>query len=169
MAVLKEAIDKVGRFDEQLGPGEEIELGCRIEKAGYRIDFAPKASVWHNRNMSFRVFLRKIYRIGYIRVVLARRHKGLLQVGHMLPCIGLLTLLFLIILSILFSDASAALIFTLGVYSLVLIASGIQAVFKVRDIRALFVVPVLIPLHHACHGIGYLVAGIKHLLGFKDF
>jgi hypothetical protein len=53
-------------------------------------------------------------------------------------------------------------------YLLILLVSGIQALFRIKDIRALFIIPLLIPLHHSAHGIGFLIAGIKHLLGFKN-
>lgn len=168
MAVLREAIDKVGGFDEHLGPGEEIELGYRIEKAGYQIKFAPKAFVWHKRKITLKAFLQKMFKIGYTRVVLALKHKGLLRIGHMIPFIGILTVFSLLILSSIFPDALKALICMLSGYLLILLVSGVQAVFRIKDIRALFIIPLLIPLHHSAHGIGFLVAGTKHLLGFKN-
>lgn len=168
MAVLREAIGKVGGFDERLGPGEEIELGYRIERAGYQIKFVPKAFVWHKRKTALKAFLQKMFKIGYARVVLARKHRGLLQIGHTIPFIGILTVFSLIILSLIFPNALKVLIFMMGGYLLIILVSGVQALFRIKDIRALFIIPLLIALHHSTHGIGFLIAGIKHLLGFKD-
>jgi len=168
MAVLREAIDKVGGFDELLGPGEEIELGYRIEKVSYQIKYARKAFVWHKRRGTLKAFLQKMFRIGYTRVVLARKHRGLLQIGHMIPFIGVLTVFSLLILSLIFPNALKVLLFMVSGYLLILLVSGVQALFRIKDIRALFIIPLLIPLHHSTHGIGFLIAGIKHLLGFKN-
>lgn len=167
MAVLREAIDKVGGFDEHLGPGEEIELGYRIEKEGYQIRFAPRAFVWHKRKTTLKAFLQKMFKIGYTRVVLARKHRGLLQIGHMIPFIGILIAFSLITLSLISPNALKVLLFMASGYLLILLASGVQALFRMKDIRALFIIPLLIPLHHSTHGIGFLVAGVKHILGFR--
>jgi len=168
MAVLREAIDKVGGFDELLGPGEEIELGYRIEKAGYQIKYAPRAFVWHKRRASLKPFLQKVFKIGYTRVVLARKHRGLLQIGHMIPFICVLTALSLLVLSSIFPNAMKILLFTVSGYLVILLFSGFQALYRIKDIRALFIIPLLILLHHLIHGTGFLIAGIKHLLGFKN-
>ena len=168
MAVLREAVDCVGEFDEHLVPGEEIEFGYRIEKAGYKIRFVPGAFVWHKRRTSLRALLQKMFKIGYTRVVLARKHRGLLQIGHMIPLFGILTVFSLLILSLIFPYAFKVLIIILSIYLLTLLISGFQAFFRIKDIRVLFLIPLLLSLHHLTHGLGFLIAGIKHLLGFKN-
>lgn len=168
MAVRKEAIGKAGLFDELLGPGEEIELGYRIEKAGYQIRFAPKAFVWHKRRITLKAFLKKMFKIGYTRVVLARRHRGLLQIGHMVPFIGVMMVFSLLTLSLISSTALKILLLITSGYLLILLASGFQAFFRIKDLRAWFIVPSLLFLHHSTHGIGFFVAVIKHFLGFKN-
>ncbi|MGH7814393.1 MAG: glycosyltransferase family 2 protein [Candidatus Binataceae bacterium] len=52
MAFRAEAIEKVGRFDERLGPGaggheEETEMSARLRRFGYKIGYAPRALVYH--------------------------------------------------------------------------------------------------------------------------
>jgi glucosyl-dolichyl phosphate glucuronosyltransferase len=52
MAFRAEAIGRVGPFDERLGPGaggheEETEMSQRLQRAGFRIGYAPKALVYH--------------------------------------------------------------------------------------------------------------------------
>jgi len=52
MAFRRAALDRVGRFDERLGPGaagheEETEISARIRGAGLKIGYAPLAVVYH--------------------------------------------------------------------------------------------------------------------------
>ncbi|MFZ0889408.1 MAG: glycosyltransferase [Candidatus Binataceae bacterium] len=52
MAFRRSALDKVGLFDERLGPGaagheEETEMSARLRRAGLRIGYAPGAIVYH--------------------------------------------------------------------------------------------------------------------------
>ncbi len=52
MAFRREVFDRLGPFDERLGPGaagheEETEMSRRMVRAGYRIGYAPGALAWH--------------------------------------------------------------------------------------------------------------------------
>jgi GT2 family glycosyltransferase len=53
MAFRRDALIRVGPFDERLGPGaagheEETEISARLRKAGFRIGYAPAAVVYHD-------------------------------------------------------------------------------------------------------------------------
>jgi GT2 family glycosyltransferase len=165
LAILRRVILEVGGFDESLGGGDDIELGYRIEKAGYLITFADKAFVWHKRRANLRAYLRKIYGIGYTRVVLGRKHCGLIQIGHMVPFIGLLTTISLGALSFISARALKVLTLFLGGYLLIVLAAAVQSLFRIRDLRAVLVMPFLVTIHHAAHAVGYLVAALHRLFG----
>jgi GT2 family glycosyltransferase len=52
MAIKREVFDRVGLFDERLGPGrsgmsEDVEFAQRMLSAGKRIGYAPSAAVYH--------------------------------------------------------------------------------------------------------------------------
>lgn len=52
MAFRAAALERVGLFDERLGPGaagheEETEISARLRRAGFRIGYAPRAIVYH--------------------------------------------------------------------------------------------------------------------------
>lgn len=167
MAILRRAIHEVGGFDESFDTGEDIELGYRIEKAGYQITWAEKAFVWHKRRDNLRAYLRKIYGIGYARVVLGRKHGDLHQIGHMIPFLGVLTTISLGILSFFSSIMVRVMTVFIGGYLLIALAAGVQSLFRIQDLRALFVIPFLLAIHHTAHGVGYLVAASQWLFGFE--
>lgn len=64
MALYRGVIERVGFFDERLGPGarypsaEDNDLGFRLLEAGYRIIYAPEAVLYHRAWRSDRDYLR---------------------------------------------------------------------------------------------------------------
>lgn len=167
MAIRRDVLAQVGLFDEDLFPGEEIELAYRVEKAGCPISFAPDAYVWHKRRANLREHLRKIYAIGHGRVALARKHSGLFQMGHMIPFFGVVAVLVLAGLSFFFGEALHVLTFLVCGYAAILLIGGLQALFRIEDIRALLIIPPMIALQHSTHGVGFLVGVIQWAMGSR--
>ena len=78
MAFHAEALAKVGRFDERLGPGacgheEETEMSSRLRRAGLKIGYSPKAIVYHEVDPS------RAERERFIRIA---RERGRCRVIH---------------------------------------------------------------------------------------
>jgi len=63
-----------GGFSEDLWPGEDVELDCRLKKKGYKIIFNPKAMVYHYRVGNLKAFSRMMYRYGLCHGFLFRRY-----------------------------------------------------------------------------------------------
>jgi GT2 family glycosyltransferase len=84
MAFRRSVIERVGSFDERLGPGaagheEETEMSQRIRRAGLRIGYAPDAVVYHEvdpERASRERFIRVARERGYCRT-LHERHTRL--------------------------------------------------------------------------------------------
>lgn len=67
--IRREVLEKVGGFDERLGPGasgtsEDVELARRIQHAGYRIGYMRDATVYHdvNRARLTETYFKQIHR-----------------------------------------------------------------------------------------------------------
>jgi GT2 family glycosyltransferase len=77
MAFRTSALKVVGRFDERLGPGaagheEETEMSQRLRRAGFRIGYAPAATVYHDvdpARASRERFMRIARERGYCRTL----------------------------------------------------------------------------------------------------
>lgn len=165
MALTRKVIERVGLFDENLGPGEEVELGHRASLAGFIIAYVPDAPVIHDRRLTLPGLLRKTFTIGLFRTVLARMHPGLVQPGHMIPFLTLFGLILLSIVNMFWSQGTPLLLAGLSAYVLFLLAGGLNALLELRDLRALILVPPLLCAHHAAHGLGYGWGMICWLLG----
>ncbi|HLG30508.1 MAG TPA: glycosyltransferase, partial [Candidatus Brocadiales bacterium] len=156
MAIRRDVLDSVGTFIEGFAPGEEIELGLRIEKAGYKLCYAPDAYVWHKRRGNLGKFTRQIFSRGRSRMELARISKDLLEISHIIPAIMLALGITLLTLSFFSSIAYIITLGTFSCYFLILIFSGVYAVRYVKDTRAIFMVPFLLLVQHILYGAGFL-------------
>jgi GT2 family glycosyltransferase len=165
MAVRREAAERVGGFDERLRMGEEIDFGYRLEQAGLHSVYVPEARVWHERRASLLQHLRRVFQIGATRVTLARKHPRISQFGHLTPLLCLACVWWLLALGAVFRPARWLLAVSAVLYALLLIAAGIHAGVRLRDVRAVFVVVPLAALHHLAHALGFLTAGVRLLFG----
>jgi GT2 family glycosyltransferase len=60
----KEAIEKVGRFDETLFRGEDVDYNWRVLQKGYKIYYDPQLIVKHHHRASWRGLLRQVFMYG---------------------------------------------------------------------------------------------------------
>jgi GT2 family glycosyltransferase len=79
LSIRRQALQAIGGFDETLPVrvyGEDVDLGLRLGKAGYRIATNPKAVVYHDRAglNTLRATLRKSFATGRADYHLGRRH-----------------------------------------------------------------------------------------------
>lgn len=91
---LREAIDWVGGFSEDIGGCEDWELNLRIRRAGWNIIGVPESPVEHRERQSLRSFAKQMYGYGWSRGRLLRV-KHIFTPLHILPSLTLLGLLIL--------------------------------------------------------------------------
>jgi len=161
MAVPKAVFDKAGLYDETLVAGEEIDLNYRVKQQGYIFKYAPDAFVWHKRREDVKSFWNQIFLRGYTRVELARRHIGLLEFSYLLPSFMVVGFIILSGLSFLFPVFFKILWSFVFLYVIILLVAGVQAMGKIKDVRALIIEPFLMFLHHIAYGLGFLRALFK--------
>lgn len=68
------ALEAVGGFDETLVVDEDQELSFRLADRGYRLVFVPDGVVYHTHVSTIRDYVRRKFRIGYWKVLVAARH-----------------------------------------------------------------------------------------------
>jgi GT2 family glycosyltransferase len=81
IAIRREVFDRVGGFDERLGPGasgtsEDVELARRILRAEIKIDYMPRAIVYHHvdrRRLTEEYFKQIHWRQGGSRFLIRKR------------------------------------------------------------------------------------------------
>jgi len=68
-----QVLRSLGAYDETLEMAEDVELGRRLTRAGYRIAFVPAALWYHREPATIGAFLRRRYRAGKGSGVFKRR------------------------------------------------------------------------------------------------
>jgi len=83
MALYRSAINRVGLFDERLGPGtrfgtaEDNDLGFRLLEANYRIQYVPEAVVYHRSWRPAQDFVPLRWNYGFGRGAFYAKHLSL--------------------------------------------------------------------------------------------
>ncbi len=88
----RSVLDETGGFDEDLWPGEDVDLDLRIRRQGHRLLYNPSAVVKHYRPNSYRAYARMMRRYGSAQAYLVRRY-GKFRTIHRVPLLLCLCLL----------------------------------------------------------------------------
>ncbi|HPC04904.1 MAG TPA: glycosyltransferase [Syntrophales bacterium] len=157
MAVRREVLDGIGRFDESFViRGEEKELANRIRMAGFRIVHVEEAWVWHSRRPTLSAFWRQTYLSGKVRVDILRAAPRVFEWPHFFPafCVALWLIL---ALSSLFSTKMLSLWIGVTVlYGCLLLVDGILGARKMGSTGAFFIIPVTSAIVPLAYGTGTL-------------
>ncbi|MFH1369299.1 MAG: glycosyltransferase [Elusimicrobiota bacterium] len=95
----KEVFDKVGYFQEDLWPGEDVELDYRIKKSGFQLMFNPAAIVYHYRPENASKYRKMMFRYGNVQALLVRKY-GFFRKIQYVPFILIFLILTLMLASI---------------------------------------------------------------------
>jgi len=74
--VTRELLDDIGRFDDRLVSGGDLEFGNRAHEAGYELGFCPDATVIHPTRNCFQSLFKRNIRIGRGHCQLQRHYPG---------------------------------------------------------------------------------------------
>lgn len=166
-AFSKKALKLAGLFDENLAPGEDTDLNHRIEKAGFKLAYAPKAFVWHRPRSRLMTFIPYVLKRGAARVEIICRHHQYAELVYFLPALMVAVALVLLALSFFKLIFLKIFIGLLAFYFLLTLTAGISAFLTYRHPLYLFLVPLLIFIQHSCHGVGFLIRVAKLIIKKK--
>ena len=102
------ALMEAGLFDENLWPGEDVDIDLKIARMGYIFYYNPKAVVHHYRPKNLRSFARMMRRYGWAQVYLVKKY-GAFRPIHFEPLLGAGLAAGLVLFALLASPAAAGL------------------------------------------------------------
>jgi len=166
MAVSRKAMRMVGGFREMFY-GEDILLSHEIKQAGFRLQYAQDAVVYHRRRTTLKQFFGQLFRMGQARMIISFIHRSLLQPLYVLPAVAILFFVALISFSFVSPVALEMTKIFITVCMFFLFVVGISSAIRLRNAQAFFVVPVLFVLQQLAYGLGFLHAICRNASTFR--
>ena len=151
----KEALDRVGLFDERLIRNQDIELSHRIRQNGYNIILNPDVSAYYYPRSSLSGFCKQGFSNGYWNITTHRLVPGSLSMRHFVPLLAVMCGIGLFVLSFYSFWAKVVLSLLVASYLALAMYESVSISLKKRNPRALLSLFVF-PLLHVSYGLGSL-------------
>ena len=166
----REVFDRVGPFDESLAVVEDLDMNTRIRKAGFRLLLDPSIRFWYSPRPGLRALWRQIWRVGYVKALVLRKHPDIFKPKYILPS-GLLAVIVFATLLTASPLAGAppvagrAGLGVLGFYAACIVVFACSRIPQagLDAWRLLAIVPVL----HVGYGMGFLAGALRLLRGWR--
>lgn len=148
----RDALERVGGFDEEFTRTQDAELNLRLVEAGEVVWFDDQLRVSYRPRGSLRRLWSQYFQYGYWRREVARRHPGSLRMRQLLPPMLVVALGVAAVASIVVDPRAMLLMVP---YGLVVLGATLVSAIRTRD-PAAAVLPVVVPTIHLSWGIGFL-------------
>jgi glycosyltransferase involved in cell wall biosynthesis len=144
----KDVFKRIGLYNEKLTRGQDMELNQRLKKAGGKIILAPDILAYYYPKASLRDFWAHNIKDGFWATYPLKFVKMPLKLRHYVPLIFVLS----IIISALFFSSLFKLIIIF--YILFSFYFSSKTALKEKDIRYLFLMPIVFAIRHIGYGLG---------------
>ncbi len=171
----REVMDKV-KFDPLLFPGEDPKFIDDAKKAGFKIAYCPDFVVYHRRRANVRGLAKQIFNYGKVRPAKESFFSTLKKPFFLGPSLFLIYLVFIFgfFIAMNFSMTGAVtgaykfsfpeiLFLPLLVYIILAILFGVYDSVKNKNVKAVFVLPVIYPVIHLSYGAGMIFGYLRKL------
>jgi len=149
----REALERVGGFDEGQVRNQDYELNWRLRATGGTVYFHPDLRVAYRPRASLRTLWRQYRGYGVWKRVMLRKHPRSLRWRQTAPPLLVLGLLWSVAMA--FTPWPWTALLVPGLYTAVLLAAALLEAARRRDPAAL-ALPVVLPTMHLAWGLGFL-------------
>jgi succinoglycan biosynthesis protein ExoA len=155
-AYTRSAVDRVGRYDEELVRNQDDEYNYRLRKLGGRLLLAADINCRYYSRGSLRSLWRQYFQYGYWKVRVMQKHPRQMKVRQFVPAIFVTALLALLVGALIFTGTGLPFFLLAGTYLITNIcASLITAGWA--NARMVLLLPVVFFVLHFAYGSGFLV------------
>ncbi len=131
----------IGGFNTSLPGGEELELNKRLSKIG-KLKYTPEAIVKHYHSWTLKKFAKKMFRYG--------KERGMVRAWNMQFIPAMVAPLLVISLAF----TTWALVFSVSLYMLLLIAKGAWFAIREKNLKYQVSIPFVYFIEHTAYSIG---------------
>lgn len=153
----KEALFKVGLYDEEMKYGEDYSLNFKLRRAGYRLLVNPNAKVYYYKRKSVTEFYNQMYNYGITKAILGKRYPTSLRSIHYLPSLSLVILLLFGVLGVIINEAWYIFGSAIAVYFCLLYLTSIYFLVKERDLSYIISIPIAYLVEHIGYSVGFII------------
>ena len=157
----RKVFDKVGLYNEKLRRSQDFEFNKRLKKAGGKIFLIPETIACYYPPPRLKDFLKHNFTDGFWVTYPLKFNIRIFSWRHLIPLVFLSTLIVLVVFS--FVSKFFFLLFLLVIifYFLVSFSFSFKVAGKEKDIRLLFVLPVVFAIRHFGYGAGSILGLVK--------
>ena len=160
----KKLFENIGLFNENLMRGQDQEFNLRLKKGGARTLLVPEIVSYYYARSDLKSFVKHNF-INGMWAILPFKYTDIIPVSlrHLVPLI-FVSILILFGLLFLFSLLSLlGFLLVVGLYSLTNLYFSAKIAMREKDLRLLFVMPIMFATLHLCYGLGSAWGLIKCL------
>lgn len=161
VAYRRAVFNTVGLFDEQFDACEDVELNHRIDCAGLRCYFTPRAAVRYCPRGTLGGLFRQLVRYGRGRIRLLRKHRETLSLRAMIPLFfvaGLVVGLPLTFVSPWFAEIYRG---ALALYAAIVTVASAVIALRARRVGLFWRLPLVFATIHVSSGVGMLLETLR--------
>ena len=165
----KDIFEKVGKFNENLVRGQDMEFNMRLKKKGFKILLAPDIVSYYYPRSDLISFLSHNLKNG-LWSILPFKYTKIMPVSwrHLIPLTFVSVLIIFAALSFISSIFLWLFLITIGLYFLCNIYFSIIISLKEKNLISILIAPAIFTLLHLTYGLGSLW-GLSKVLLSKQF
>jgi succinoglycan biosynthesis protein ExoA len=160
VAYRRSVFSQVGLFDESFDACEDVDFNHRLDKAGLRCFFTPRAAVRYHPRETPVALLRQMIRYGRGRVRLLRKHPDTFSIGGFAPAVFVLGILLGPALAWLAPWLAVLYAGSLGLYGFIVALTSLAITLRTRDLTLLPCLSLAFLAIHVGAGVGILLEGV---------
>ena len=157
----RKVFEKVGRFDERIELSEDINYHLRVKEAGFKILLVPEIVNYYWARSDLRSFYKHNFRNGMWAILPFKFSFKPVSFRHLIPLIFVLGLITTGILSIFSFTFLAIFLLMVSSYLSISLYSSIKIALRKKDLRYIFLMPLIFATLHIGYGVGSMVGFLK--------
>jgi len=160
----REVFEKIGLFNEKLIRSQDMEFNLRLKRAGGKILLAPDIVSYYYPKSNLKDFFLHTFGDGIWAIYPLKFVKIHLRIRHYIPFIFVLSLIGTGLLGFFLPISFWLFLFIVGLYFLANIYFSFKIALREKDLRYLFLMPIVFACRHIGYGLGS-IWGLVKILG----
>jgi len=155
--ICRSKVLKKVQFDKNIYPGEDPKFVADSRKAGFKVAYAPRITVFNKRRHSLSSLAKQIFNYGITHPQKETFLETLKKPYFLPPSVFVLYLMLLTFLTLL----SPLFLLPLALYFVLIPFFSIYHGLKNKDIAAIFILPLIFATIHITYGLGFIIGTFK--------